>query len=88
MVAEDGTHHIGGKGKDSYILLHIKDKYYVPSLIRRAFDAMGAAPVQYWGLGSIWGLTPDAEGMRQYATDARSERILTRFIYRELGLVA
>lgn len=98
MKATDGTRPMGGR---DHMLSHIEEKYYVPSMIVRAFETFGAAPVQQWGLAEIWGQLPKDEtaketmdkiqggrGFRQWATDARSKRMLTRFIYRELGLAA
>ena len=88
MKATDGSYPLGRGG--DHIRSHIskRERYFVPSLIQRAFEAMGAGKIRFWGLGSIWGLTPEAENLRQYATDKHARRMLTRFLYRELGLVA
>lgn len=82
-----------GMGND-HILSHIEERYYVPSMITNAFKAFGAAQVQWWGLGALWGKgdkpeTPEQKArMVDWATDARSKRMLTRWLYREMGLAA
>lgn len=83
----------GGMGND-HILGHLKERYYVPSMITNAFKAFGAAQVQWWGLGALWGKAPadtkpeELKRMADWATDARSRRMLTRYLYREMGLAA
>lgn len=83
-----------GKMSGDHILSHIDEGYYVPTLIVNAFKDLGAAPVQMWGLQEIWGQLPEASESKtqarftQWATDVRSRRMLTRYLYRQLGLAA
>ena len=75
-----------GMGSD-HMLEHIKENYYVPSMIQNAFKQFGAAPVQRWALSDIWNGKTDSN-MKSFATDGRSKRMLVRHIYSELGLAA
>lgn len=94
MKTDKGEHPMGG---EDHMMSHSglgpegdEEKYFVPSMIVNAFDAFGAAQVQRWGLAEIWG-DPKLEGSKgfaQWATDARSKRMLKRWILRELGMAS
>jgi len=71
------------KDKD-HILGHIKEKYYVPSLLMNALKSMGASQAAYWAIGGVWGKN---SGFDQEFIWTRITKSLRRYILKELGEV-
>lgn len=83
MVAEDGTAPMGGA---DHIHSHIADKYYVPSILNRMFDAGTLSVFAKDYIGRTW--SPDHEPDK-WAEDIAKEQIyktVRKFCLRELGL--
>ena len=90
-VADNGSRPIA-KG---CVKLHVKENYYVPSLLLRAIEAIPVSQVALWFVGDRWngrdeGATLDVSS-RPFTDGIATEQLaksLRRFIYREHGLAA
>jgi hypothetical protein len=82
--ASDPSHHIRE---------HIRESYFVPSLLSNALTTMGASKTMWWWVGSWWskdeeGVTPELrEGARKWGERPRVEKALRRYILQKLGHV-
>lgn len=89
MVAEDGSHPLA-KG---CVKLHVRESYYVPSLLVRAIKAMPVSQVAMWFVGDRWGGRSEGDTLSTmpWSDEIATEQLtksLRRFIYREHGLAA
>ena len=71
-----------GGGKGDHILSHIKENYFVPSLLTRAMEKAGCGPAWLWGLQAKW------EGKRDLDKWHLSQfaRWIRRYCYEQLEL--
>lgn len=72
---------------DSHLLLHIKENYFIPSLVRNAVVAFPVSEVGKAFLYSIWN---NAENPYQWAEEIALEQIeksIRKFLFQKLGLV-
>lgn len=81
------------RSEESHIRLHMEEKYYVPSLLVRALEVMGASQVMRWALASKWGMLKDENGKTStYDGDSYTwqsiEKMLYRYLLRQLGEAA
>lgn len=75
-------------GRD-HILSHMEEKYYVPSLIKRAFDEFGASIAMKDALARIWQDGNDIEAKKWGDFVFEQMRtMIRRFCLRELGQAA
>ena len=84
MKTADGKTPMGGA---SHILGHMEEKYYVPSLLRRAIERFPVAPVAMWYISDKWAGTDNGP----WAAGIGKEQLyksLYRFCKAELGLAA
>ena len=88
MVAEDGTAPLGRGG--DHIRQHIKENYFVPSMITRAAKKYGASVLAQNYFATLWN-NPEGREASQWERDiARDQlgRILYRWIKAELALAS
>jgi hypothetical protein len=84
MKTADGKTPMGGA---DHILSHMKEKYYVPSLLQRAIERFPVAPVVMWYISDKWAGTDNGP----WAAGIGKEQLyksLYRFCKAELGLAA
>ena len=81
MVATDSTAPLGGA---DHILSHMKEKYYVPSLLNRAIKRFPVAPAAMWYVSDKWA------GTHNDVTWGKDQlyKSLYRYVKAELGLAA
>jgi hypothetical protein len=88
MVATDGRAPLGGP---NHILDHMKEKYYVPSLLARAIERFPVAPIAKWYVSDKWAGTSNTTAgdyNLHSAVKAQLYKSLYRFCKAELGLAA
>ena len=84
MKTADGKTPMGGA---SHILDHMKEKYYVPSLLQRAIERFPVAPAAMWYISDKWAGTDNGS----WAAGIGKEQLyksLYRYCKAELGLAA
>ncbi len=82
------THHA------DHILSHIEEKYYVPSLLMRAFEQYQPCGLTRAYISAMWNPTPETAAIRDqgswYRTIAKRDAAtaLRKYIFKELGFAA
>lgn len=78
-----------GEDQSDHILSHIKEKYYVPSLLVNALMAMPVSDAAIWACQSVWqGHESDVtDWIRDVAKD-QLKSALARYIRRQVGLAS
>jgi hypothetical protein len=86
----DGTKEtLGERANSDHILDHMKESYFVPSLLVRALEMYAAAPMTMATIGQLWGMSPGQPSKPQnelLVKDATSS--LTRYLKHCLGVAA
>ena len=84
MRTADGKSLGDATGDRSHLLLHVKERYYVPSLVHGIVDRI--SPVARGTVGYLFGLHPSAPG--QWAMDIAREQVkkaMRRYMLKECG---
>lgn len=78
---------MGELSKSDHIVQHIKQKYYVPSLLMNAIKEIPVSKVAMWTLGGLWG-QGSREETKSFDDIAKRQlsSSLRRYIYRNVGL--
>lgn len=79
-------------GNSDHIASHLKEKYYVPSLLINALKAGGAGSMWFDVLNAFWKENWEMEQAQQMRKSYDHmpkfyQRMLTRYLYRQLGMV-
>lgn len=85
MVAEDGSHPLGRDG--DHLREHMKEKYYVPSLLVNAMKQYPMCNMAQWMLGIKWG--GQGEDNSDFIKDAfirDATKSIVRYMKHELGV--
>lgn len=88
LVSQDGNKARSPMGGD-HVRGHIKERYYVPSLVVRALDAFNASQAMRHDVGVLLGYAP--EGTKCFPGDfvrEQVQRAIRRWCLRELGMAA
>ena len=73
---------------DSHILSHLDEKYYVPSLLTRAFEVMPVSQVMKWAVGEKWYPDQFPQNGHSFADKWIKQQIaktINRYMLRQLG---
>ena len=78
-------------GRGTHIASHIKERYYVPSLLATAMERRKVSKAAWWVLGAIWQPSPQsADTIRAFGAVAKREMVgaLRRYIRQQMGMVS
>lgn len=80
-------------GSAEHILSHLKEKYYVPSLLARTLDTMPTSQVMRWAVAEKWDPQFKAHsggngGWGQDYAYQQLQKNLGRYLLRQLGRAA
>jgi hypothetical protein len=77
-------------GNKEHILSHIKEKYFVPSLLLRTLEVLPYSQAMKWAVGETW--WPALSDKKFFSQDSftwqQISKSLTRYIYRQLSLTS
>lgn len=74
-------------GQSDHLINHVKEKYFVPSLIYRAFEELGASRMDWYMLGYCWRKNNNDSLVNNYfKSDVK--RFLKRYMIRHIDLNA
>lgn len=80
---------LGEANRDgSHLLSHIEEKYYVPSLLVNAMQALPHSKVMEWALADKWNNPTHEKSYIPDFTYGQLKKILARYILRQLGQVS
>lgn len=76
-------------GNQDHILSHIKEKYYVPSLLMNAIEAYPISPIAKSVLGGLWGKCEKMQG-NSWDSIAKDQikKSIRRYVKRQLNMVS
>jgi len=77
----------GEQAHSDHVELHIKEKYYVPSLLVNAFERIGASLYEKGLVGEIWRGKPLTEWDKEHLTKW-SGKHLYRYLVTQLGMAS
>lgn len=72
-------------GDRNHILSHIREKYYVPSLLARAFEVMPHSPVMGYAIAEKWGHDKEKTAFGVDFVYKQLQKSLSRYMLRQLG---
>lgn len=77
----------GEKSDNNHLQNHLKEKYYVPSLLVRAIDVIPVFDAAKWCLGDLW-WESDGKATACYGRIAQDQltKALRRYLYRQFGI--
>lgn len=89
MVSADDKHKRSPMGGKDHILSHMEEKYYVPSLLTRAFEEFGASVAMKDAVARCWkdGNDNEAKFWGEYVFE-QTQKAIARYCLRELGQAA
>jgi hypothetical protein len=83
---------LSGRTPADHVVNHLKERYFVPSLLVNALKASGAGSAWFGSLNAYWKENWNLEGAEQARRFPGSfgkyvGRMLTRYLYRQMGMV-
>lgn len=87
MKTEDGR-TLGDISSSDHMFEHLKEKYYVPSILANAAEEFGMSQVSRHIIGYWWKFNNDRYEHYEDYTKKQVTKILRRYIYRRVGLAS
>jgi len=87
MKTEDGR-TLGDVSSSDHMLNHLKEKYYVPSILANAVEEFGMSQVNKHTIGYWWKYHDSRLEAWEDYTKKQVTKVLRRYIYRRVGLAS